>query len=320
MKIDQIEIVTIEDLVKADHPYRKLKKLINFNELIASAKIKDKELGAIGYTVKRLMMCLILQFMENLSDRECGRFMSENNAGKWFCEFGLSEKTPDYTTFCKFRNKLGTEKIEKIFEETRSQLKSKGYLSEIFTFIDASALVSKLNMWEERDKAISAGYEKFNNEVIEKYAKDKDVRIGSKGKNKFWFGYKKHVSVDMQDGLINKVKVTKANVSDADGLDDVCPSQGAVATDKGYIAAIGIIEKNNCHPMVILKKNMKEKNPDKDRWISGLRSPYERTFSKQQKRVRYKGTQKNQAAEFLYAIAYNFKRLLVLEEEIVNSF
>lgn len=64
---------------------------------------------------------------------------------------------------------------------------------------------------------------------------------------------------------------------------------------------------------------MKEKNKDKDRWISGLRSPYERTFSKQEKRVRYKGTVKNQAAEFLYAIAYNFRRLLVLDSEIQKS-
>ena len=120
----------------------------------------------------------------------------------------------------------------------------------------------------------------------------------------------------MQSGMINKVKVTKANVPDADGLEDVCPDSGAVSADKGYVPAIEVIKKKGCHPMVILKNNMKEKNKDKDRWFSGLRSPYERTFSKQEKRVRYKGTVKNQAAEFLYAIAYNFRRLLVLEAEM----
>jgi IS5 family transposase len=49
--------------------------------------------------------------------------------------------------------------------------------------------------------------------------------------------------------------------------------------------------------MVILRDNMKTKNKDKDRWITGLRSPYERTFSKQNKRVRYMGQVKNQAEE-----------------------
>ena len=42
------------------------------------------------------------------------------------------------------------------------------------------------------------------------------MRIGSKGKAKFWFGFKKFTSVDMSGGMINRVKVTKANVADCD--------------------------------------------------------------------------------------------------------
>ncbi|MDR2360076.1 MAG: transposase, partial [Oscillospiraceae bacterium] len=47
-------------------------------------------------------------------------------------------------------------------------------------------------------------------------------------------------------------------------------------------------------------------NRDLDRRLSKLRAPYEGTFSKQNKRVRYRGVAKNQGAEFLYAVAYNF--------------
>ena len=36
------------------------------------------------------------------------------------------------------------------------------------------------------------------------------MRIGSKNNQKFWFGYKKHVAVDAQSGMITKVAVTKA--------------------------------------------------------------------------------------------------------------
>jgi transposase len=32
---------------------------------------------------------------EDLSDRELEKFLSENNASKWFCQFGLTDKTPD---------------------------------------------------------------------------------------------------------------------------------------------------------------------------------------------------------------------------------
>ena len=45
-----------------------------------------------------------------------------------------------------------------------------------------------------------------------KIASDKQARIGCKGKNKYWYGFKKHVSVDMQSGLINKVLITPANI------------------------------------------------------------------------------------------------------------
>ena len=132
------------------------------------------------------------------------------------------------------------------------------------------------------------------------------------GKKKFWYGFKKHVAVDMQSGMITKVAVTPANVTDADGVRHVLPKSGAVAGDKGYVGAIREMLRRGLHPMVIKRKNMKDKNADLDRWITKLRCPYERTFSKQNKRVRYKGVVKNQGAEFMYAIAYNFRRLLAL--------
>jgi IS5 family transposase len=123
---------------------------------------------------------------------------------------------------------------------------------------------------------------------------------------------KKHVAVDMQSGMINRVAVTPANVTDADGAKHVMPRSGAACADKGYVGAILEMLRRNVHPMVIKRNNMKDKNVDLDRWITKLRCPYESTFSKQNQRVRYKGVVKNQGAEFLYAIAFNFRRLLAL--------
>lgn len=58
---------------------------------------------------------------------------------------------------------------------------------------------------------------------------------------------------------------------------------------------------------------MKSKNREKDRWITELRSPYERVFSQQRRRVRYRGLAKNQFAAFMEAICFNLKRLSVLD-------
>ncbi|OGT31313.1 MAG: hypothetical protein A3E87_10420 [Gammaproteobacteria bacterium RIFCSPHIGHO2_12_FULL_35_23] len=90
-------------------------------------------------------------------------------------------------------------------------------MNEVFTFVDASHLIAKASLWKERDEAIKQSYEKLNNDVLPKVANDKQARVGCKGKNKFWFVYKKHTSVDMQSGLINKVAMTPANVVDSKG-------------------------------------------------------------------------------------------------------
>ena len=63
---------------------------------------------------------------------------------------------------------------------------------------------------------------------------------------------------------------------------------------------------------------MKDKNKDLDRWISKIRSPYEGTFSKQNKRVRYCGVAKNQFAAFMEAICFNLKKLVALGAEGLN--
>ena len=74
-----------------------------------------------------------------------------------------------------------------LFSEVKRQMQLKNYCNGVFTFVDSSALISKLNLWEEHDKAITAGYEKLN-------------------------------AVDMQSGMITRVAATSANVTDSEGV------------------------------------------------------------------------------------------------------
>ena len=62
---------------------------------------------------------------------------------------------------------------------------------------------------------------------------------------------------------------------------------------------------------------MQEKNKDLDRWVTKIRSPYERVFSKDNKRVPYVGIAKNQFAEFMKDICFNLRRVTVIK---ANSF
>ncbi len=248
-----------------------------------------------GYGLLILFKCLLLQYIEDLSDRQLETFLRDNNAGKLFCGFDLTENTPDHSVFSRTRSRINATTLSKIFSNLRDQLKAGGVMNEVFSFVDAAHLISKANLWEERDKALSKKYDKLNNEVLPEVAYDKEARIGCKGKNKFWYGFKSHISVDMQSGLINRIAVTPANLPDGQGLQHVCPRQGAVYTDKGYCTAPAktTARKRTCHLAAIKKNNMIGKDKDKDRWYSGIRAPYERVFSQRERRVRYAGAAKN---------------------------
>ena len=64
------QIVSLEKLVPAKHMYRRFKELWDFKNI--EEKL-DKVAGSSryeGYGIFCLFMCLLLQFMEDLSDRE----------------------------------------------------------------------------------------------------------------------------------------------------------------------------------------------------------------------------------------------------------
>ena len=50
-------------------------------------------------------------------------------------------------------------------------------MSRVFTFVDATHLIAKANLWEERDKAIAGKYEKLNNENVFQFSADPQARI-----------------------------------------------------------------------------------------------------------------------------------------------
>ena len=310
----QIEMVCLEDLVSSTHIYRKFLNLWNLDLVRLELERLEAESDYKGYGIFRIFLCLLLQFLEDLPDRELERFIAENASAKWFCQFGLVDKTPDHSVFGRVRSRIGTNKLSKIFSLLRDQLKSQGYMSEVFTFVDATHLISKVGLWKERDKAIELKLESLNNKTLEKVSADKDAKFGAKSKDKIWFGYKQHTSVDMQSGMINKVAITSANVIDSKGFKHVAPNSGAAYADKGYCdknAKQAALTKG-VHLCAIKKNNVKGKNRDLDRYYTAIRAPFEHVFSKQNKRVRYRGIAKNQFSAFMQAITFNFKRLVVV--------
>jgi len=214
-KIDAlVEEQIFASVIKPDHAYRKLNRLINFDAIAKELQKTYSSLGQPGILAVRGLKALLLQFWEDYSDREMEAAVRENFAMRWFCGFSLTEKTPDHSYFGKFRKRIGTQHFADIFNAINEQLRKEGLFGNIFFFIDASTIITKSALWEERDRAIKDGHDKLNNLIIKDYAADKQARWGAKSKKNIWFGYKRHTAVDRRYGLISKTTVTPANVLD----------------------------------------------------------------------------------------------------------
>ena len=154
----QIEMICLEDLILENHIYRKFLSWWNLDLVQRELEKLEAESDYKGYGIFRIFLCLLFcSFLKDLSDRELERFIAENTAAKLFCDFSLISQTPDHSLFKRLRQSIGTNNLASIFNSVREQLKQKGLVREIFTFVDSSQLISKIHLWNERDKAIAKG-------------------------------------------------------------------------------------------------------------------------------------------------------------------
>lgn len=315
-KTDKMLLKTEQEIytaiVPADHPFRRLDAIVDFTVLVAPLAGCFSDLGTVGIPMETGFKTLLVQFWEDYSDRQNEKAVRENMAVRWFCGFGLTEATPDHSYFGKLRKRIGAKRLAELFNAVNAILAEHGLFGNMFTFIDASSIITKTALWEERDRAIKAGEDKLNNAIVNTYTADKEAKWGAKSKKNIWFGYKRHEAVDMRYGLINKLAVTPGNVLDYKTVKNICPKQGMVFMDKLFDCkeADFWIQANGCFAATIRKRNNRNKNKDLDRWRSGIRMPFEGTFSKQRKRAKYRGQTKVTFQCFFEAMVYNLKKAI----------
>jgi IS5 family transposase len=308
----------IETILDKNHPFRILKEIINFEEITNPLRNLYSDLGQDGIAIEKGFKTLLIQFWEDYSDRQMEKAVRENIAIRWFCGFSLMEETPDHTYFCKLRKRIGTKNIADIFEIINKNLREYGLFGNVFKFIDASAIITKTALWDERDKAIADGEKKLNNAVVNKYSADKEAKWGAKSKKNIWFGYKRHHCIDMRYGMVDNLAVTPANTPDYKAVGRIAPTQGMGFLDKAYDyeEARRELEMRGCHAGIIRKNNNKSKNFDLDRWISKVRMPFEGGFSKLRRRAKYRGLSKVTMQCFMEAICQNLKKAVRIIPEV----
>jgi IS5 family transposase len=273
-----------------------------------------KCLGREGYGYETGLRALFLQFWGDHSDREMEEQLRYNFLYRWFCGFTMESQTPDHTFFCRVRKNVGAKRASEMFTKMVKEAELKKIIKKLESFVDASAIKRKEALWEERDRAKEKEKDLTNRNVKE-FSADKEARWGCKRKGKYWFGYKRHVSVDTGSGLIERIAVTPANVNDAEGFPLVCPWDKRILADRGYDTWLvrGTMKKKGCIDGVMRLTKRKDFDAQRNKDIGRRRSPWERVFSKMSRKTRYMGVQKVWLQAIFEGIVHNLKRLAVLE-------
>lgn len=148
------------------------------------------------YDVGLMLRIYMLQNPYDLADEATVAEVIDSRAFSEFCGVDSSNQVPDGDTLGRFRNILIENDLqEKLFAQVIELLQQRGLLLKKGTIVDSTLIASPSSTKNQEHK------------------RDPEAHQVKKG-NAWHFGYKAHIGVDQDSGLVHTVKVTPANVHD----------------------------------------------------------------------------------------------------------
>ena len=300
-------------VIPKDHFLKLLNKAVDFffvSELCRDAYTPD--FGRPAYGPEMMFKMIFLQFLYNVSDRRIEEEVNFNLVLRWFTGLAIDESPPDASSLTRFRDRLGEKLFTNIFNQIVEIAREKGLVSDRLSIVDSTNVKAKVDTFKVRDNPDASP--------------DKDARYGYKGKEKPFFGYKAHASIDSDSELITKLDTTSGNTHDGKEFPKVVDTQSRMTTaDKAYDSNQNhrLLKRKRTTSAIIIKKNRKSprlrKHQMKPEIIAAQRErpKIERKFAELKrfhglKEARYWGLAKMAIQFTMTAIACNLKRIVKL--------
>lgn len=190
-----------------------------FIEIIKPGYYKG-ELGNKPYPLELMLRIFILQNVYNLADMAVMNEVIDSRAFSNFCGVNSPNEVPNGDTIGRFRNILTRNGLqEKIFEEVVKILMERRLILKKGTIVD-STFIESPSSTKNREKK-----------------RDPEAHSAKKG-NTWHFGYKAHVGVDEENGLVHTIKATAANEHDVTIMNEMLHGEEERAYgDSGYTGA-----------------------------------------------------------------------------------
>jgi len=335
-----------DQIIPQDDFLRKLKEMINWKRYSYRIIKLYKGEGVVGrppFDPAQVLRMLFIAYFYHLTERQVETFVNHYLPAKYFVGLSVEEKAPDHSTLSVFRERLikrgKLEVFERLLEDIIKTALERGIQFGAIQIVDSVHSVADVNTGKDQNRVEKKGKE----------PRDPDARWGAKHKRKvktadgkteeqteYFHGYKMHMSMNAENGLITSLEVTSGEAYDGHhfcslvdhDLQQQLPVQ-TYAGDKGYDDGNNHyhLELRGLHSAIRLKKTRTEKKDEnKQIWLNlvktpqyqeGLKERYkiERKFGEAKQghglgRCRYVGKMRFAVQAFFTAIVLNLKRMV----------
>lgn len=225
----------LEQRVRATHPLRKVKQLIDFDFISDKVAHTYGIKGNVSIPPPVILKLMVLLIFYNVrSERELMATMPERNDWIWFIDFDIDDEIPDHSVLSKARRRWGKDAFKHFFERIVCQCVEAGLVdgSKIFmdssliqadasdnSIIDMGSLKSQLNRhYKELEARLEESSENgegskgINSTHLS--TTDPDASIVSKRKVRSQLSFKVHRAVDEKSEVITATEVTSGAVNE----------------------------------------------------------------------------------------------------------
>jgi IS5 family transposase len=297
------------DRVPAGHFLKKINDQIDWQPFEkALESLYHPRLGRPSHPPLMMFKALLLQQWYSLSDPGLEEAICDRLSFQRFLGLSLTDSVPDETRICRFRNMLAQAKLgERLFTLLEEQLDAKGMIVRRGSLIDATLIKAQPRPPRRGETS-----------------PDPEADWVKKGKDGH-FGYKVHLSVDQGSGLLRRLALTAANVSETHLFDKmVTGDEAAVFADGAYAkdARKAALRERGVFCGIINRpwryRPISAQQKKRNKFLSRVRRAVERVIGTLKcryglERCRYLGLVRNDNHVWLKGMCYNLKKMLVLQ-------
>ncbi len=166
---NQLEMVTLDDLVPQDHLLRKIDAAINLNFIHNLTRDLYSNTGRRCIDTVVLFKIVLLNFIYgNNSIRKTCEEAKVNMAYRWYLGLGITAPIPNYSTFSQnYIRKFGSSDVfEKIFNEILSRLIRYNFVDTSVIFVDGTHIKANANKHKRTKELVKETTSKYQKELL----------------------------------------------------------------------------------------------------------------------------------------------------------